>query len=321
MAVPINTVQTFTRTNIAEDVHNIISNISPTDTPFMSNIKKGKATARLHEWLTDALAAASADNKTIEGDDAANDVINPTVRRNNYTQLSDKVVGVSDTDRAVKHHGHGDSLGYHIAKAGQELKRDIEMRLTSNKPAVPGNASTAGETAGALAFMITNADRGATGAAPTLSGSTTGYPNAGATNGTLRSVTEAMLKNAVQLAWTQGGKPSMVIMSGPLKQAFSAFAGIAAQRHSAGNKPTTIIGAADVYVSDFGDLAFVPSRFTSGRDALVIDPSLWSLDYLQTFQTDDLAKTGHSDRKMVFAEYALRCDNEAGNSVVADIQV
>lgn len=321
MTVPTNTVQTFSRSSIREDLSNLISNIAPTDTPFMSNIGSGKAKARLHEWQVDDLAAASSDNKTIEGDDATNDTAPASSRRNNYTQLSDKVVQVSSTSRAVQNAGYGDELAYQVAKKAKELKRDIEKRLCDNKAAAAGAAGTAGETAGAVAFIQTNASRGVGGAAGTLSGSTSGYVNAAATNGTLRSITEAMLKDVVQQAWSAGGSPSMALMSGTLKQAMSAFTGIAAQRkENDGRGQATIIGAADVYVSDFGDIAFVPSRFTTGRDVLVIDPSLWKLADLQPYQIEDLAKTGHSDRKMLSREYTLVCENEKGNGVIADVQ-
>lgn len=320
MAVPTNTVQTFARTNIREDLENIISNISPVETPFMSNMGGGKATARLHEWLTDSLANADPDNKTVEGDDATNDSTSPSVRRNNYTQLSDKVVQVSSTAQAVNTAGYANELAYQVAKKGKELKRDIEIRLTSNKPAVPGNATTAGETAGAVAFIITNASRGTGGAAPTLSGTTTGYPNAGETTGTLRNFTEALLKDAHQKAWTAGGNPNILLMSGPLKQTASTFAGIADIRHESGNGAATIIGAADMYVGDFGTIAFVPSRFTTGRNALLLDMSLWKLCDLQPYDITPLAKTGHSDRKMLSREYVLQSTNEAGNANIADVQ-
>lgn len=319
MAVPSNTVQTFARTNIREDLGNIISNISPTDFPFQSNIGSGTAKQRLHEWLTDSLAAADADNKTIEGDDATNDTTVPSVRRNNYTQLSDKVVQVSTTAQAVDTAGYKNELAYQVAKKGKELKRDIELRLTSNKPAVPGDASTAGETAGACAFIITNASRGSGGAGPTLSGTTTGYPNAGATNGALRTITEAMLKSVVYSAWRAGGEPSIALAPGNVKQIMSTFAGIAQQRRDTGNKAATIVGAADVYVSDFGEITFVPTRFSTGRDVLILDPSLWSLDDLQPYDMTPLAKTGHSDRKMLAREYVLKSTNEAGNGVIADV--
>ena len=320
MAVPTNTVQTFARTNIREDLGNIITNIAPTDTPFMANIGTGEARQRLHDWLTDSLAAADPNNATIEGDDASNDATAPSTRRSNYTQLSDKVVQVSTTAQAVNSAGYKNELAYQIAKKGKEMKRDIEKRICGNYAAVPGASGTAGQTAGALAFLMTNASRGAGGAAPTLSGGTTGYPNASATNGTLRTVTEAMLKDVVFQAWTAGGEPSIALAPGDVKQTMSTFAGIAAQRRDTGDKAATIIGAADVYVGDFGEITFVPSRFTSGRDIMVIDPALWKLCDLQGYEMTDLAKTGHSDRKMSAREYALECSNEAGNGVIADVQ-
>ena len=321
MAVPTNTVQTFSRTNIREDLTNIISNISPVDTPFISNIGTAKAKQRLHEWQTDTLAAADSDNKTVEGDDATIDTSPASSRRNNYTQLMDKVVSVSSTSRAVDNAGYADELAYQVSKKAKELKRDMEKRACDNKAAVPGGASTAGETAGAVAFIQTNAERGVGGAAGTLSGTTSGYVNAAATNGTLRNFTEAQLKSAIQKAWNEGGSPSMALMSGTLKQTASTFAGIAQLRkENGGNGMATIIGAADVYVSDFGDIAFVPSRFTTGRDVLVIDPSLWKVADLQGYQLEDLAKTGHSDKKMLSREWTLVCQNEKGNAVVADVQ-
>jgi len=208
-----------------------------------------------------------------------------------------------------------------MLKMSKELKRDMEQNLCSNTAAVPLADGTAGRSAGAVAFIRTNGSRGVGGAAATLSGTTSGYINAAATNGTLRTVTEAMLKDAMADAWNEGGEPSMAIMSGPLKQTFSTFTGIADQRRDTGNKAATIIGAADVYVSDFGEISFVPSRFTTGRDVMVIDPSLWSVLYLQRFKTEDLAKTGHADRKLLSVEYTLKCANQLGNALIADVQI
>lgn len=321
MAVLSGTFQRTGKVAVREELHDTISNISPTQTPFMSNIGTDKADNTYVEWLTDSLATANEDNAVINGDDAGNDTLTDAVRLANYTQLMDKVVGISSTTQAVKSAGGQTKMSYQLLKKSKELKRDMEKRLSGAKAAVPLADGTAGQCAGAVAFTRTNGSRGSTGAAATLSGGTSGYINAAPTNGTLRTVTEAMLKDAVQDAWNEGGEPTMAIMSGPLKQTFSTFAGIAQQRKdNSGNGMATIIGAADVYVSDFGDIAFVPSRFTTGRDVLVIDPSLWKLCYLQRFQTDDLAKTGHADRKMLSTEFTLKCANELGNAVIADVQ-
>lgn len=320
MAVPSNTFQRTGKVAVREDLHDTISNIAPTQTPFMSNIGTGKANNTYVEWLTDTLAAADADNAVINGDDAGNDSLADAVRLGNYTQLMDKVVGISTTTQAVNSAGDQTKMSYQLVKKSKELKRDMEKRLCGNYAAVPLADGTAGKSAGAVAFVRTNGSRGVSGAAATLSGSTSGYVNAAATNGTLRTVTEAMLKDAMQDAWAEGGEPSIAIMSGTIKQTFSTFTGIADQRRETGNKRATIIGAADVYVSDFGEVSFTPSRFTTGRDVLVVDPSLWTLLYLQKFNTTDLAKTGHADRKLMAVEFTLKCHNELGNAVIADVQ-
>lgn len=321
MAVAANTFQRTNKVAVHEELHDTITNVAPTATPFMQNIKSGSTGQTNPEWLTDTLAAADADNAVIDGDDAANDTLADAVRLSNYTQLSDKVVGISSTTQAVNSAGNQTKMSYQMLKKSKELKRDMEKRLCGNFAAVPLADGTAGKSAGAVAFTRTNASRGSGGAASTLSGTTSGYVDAAATNGTVRTVTEAMLKDAIQQAWNEGGEPSMAMMSGTIKQTFSGFAGIAAQRkENSGAKAVTIVGAADVYVSDFGNISFVPSRFTTGRDVLIADPSLWSVLYLQRFKTEPLAKTGHADRKMLSAQYTLKCHNELGNALIADVQ-
>lgn len=317
MAVPANTVQTFSRNSIREDLADIISNIAPTDTPFVSNIGTATATQRAHQWQTDDLDAADGDNKHVEGDDTAADAASPTERLTNYTQIFKKSVTVSGTSRAVDNAGYADELAYQVEKRAKEIKRDVETRMCGDFAAALGNSTTASESAGAVAFMSTNSNRGSGGANPTVSN---GVVTAASTQGTLRTFTEAQLKDVMQSAWNEGGQPSMVIMSGALKQTASTFTGIADLRRDVPNGAATIIGAADVYVSDFGDLAFVPSRFTTGRDALVIDPDLFAVADLRPYELSELAKTGDSDKRQMLCEKTLECLNEKGNGVIADIE-
>jgi hypothetical protein len=230
-----------------------------------------------------------------------------------------KVVGTSTTARAVKSAGRSDEHSYQLAKAGKELKRDMEARFLANLPAVPPTASVEGETAGALAWMRTNTSRGAGGANPTLSGTTQGYPNAGATNGTQRAYTEALLKTAIASAWTSGGEPTLVITNLLQKQIAATFSGLAQQRRETGDKKVKIIAGADIYVSDVGELQFVPDRFGSARDALIIDPEYWSVATLDPMQRRKLATTGLADRDAIYCEVALRSHNEAASAVVADL--
>jgi hypothetical protein len=241
------------------------------------------------------------------------------VRIGNYTQIMKKVVGASTTVEASLKAGRKSELAREIMKAGKEIRIDAEKRFCGNYAAVPPASGTPGETAGALAFLRTNASRGAAGANPTLSGGTTGYPNAAATNGTQRAFTEALLKANLAAVWSAGGNPEMVIMSVTQKQTAAAFGGLATQRRETGDKKVTIVAGADVYVSDVGEVEFVPSRYSSTRDALVVDPDMWAVAELDPLKMIDLATTGLAKRKAMYQEVSLVCRNEAASGVVADL--
>ena len=315
MAVPSGTTQTYGVVGRREDLTDVIHDVTPTETPFMTAIGKGTAKNTNHEWQIDALAAASADNAVIEGDDPANDTIAATSRLGNYTQLADKVIQVSSTQRAAENAGRGDELSYQLMKRGKELKRDIESTLTSNNASVAGAAGTARKSAGFEAWIQTNDSRGAGGANTAFAAGI----QAAATDGTQRVYTETLLKDVLQLCWENGGEPSMVMVGAFNKKQMSSFAGIADQIRDTGNKRATIVGAADVYVSDFGQLDIIANRFSRSRSALVVDPSMWKLCYYQRFKTEDLAKTGHSDRKMLSVEFTLEACNEKSSGCVADL--
>lgn len=340
MAVASNTVQTFAMVGIKEELSDVITMTDPTEVPFYSAISKGAAKSRTPEHQVDSLSAPNPDNKNIEGDTATNDAGTQPVREKNVVQLFDKVVEVSSTAQAVETAGRDDELAYQLVKRGKELKRDLESRFTGNFASVTGAAGTAGECGGAEAFIKTNISRGATGASGGYN-SGTGLI-AAATDGTLRTATEALLKGVIQSAWMRGGDPSTIMVNGEMKQKFSGFAGIATQyRDNPGTKAAVIIAAADVYKSDFGLHSIVPNRFMghgtgrnntwtnkartvaadANRTALVLDMKSWKAKFLQPMKTSPLAKLGHSDRKMLACEVTLECDDEMKNGVLADIQV
>lgn len=315
MAVPSNTIQSVGRVGNREDLSDIIYNISPTDTPFVSAISRGTADATYVEWQTDTLVAANADNYTVQGDDLANENRPNTTRVGTHTQIFKKVVGTSTTVQAVKQAGRKNEHALQLAKAGKELKRDMEARFTQNKASVAATASVAGQTAGALAWLTTNVSRGASGA----SGGFSAGIVAAATNGTQRAFTETLLKGVIASAWNNGGEPSMAIMSLTQKQIAAAFAGLAQSRRETGDKKLKIIAGADVYVSDTGEVQLVPDRFCSTRDCLIVDPAMWEIAVLDPMKKKALAATGLADRDALFTEVALKCLNEAGSGVVADL--
>jgi hypothetical protein len=286
----------------------------------MSSIGRKSVSNTYFEWPVVELAAASASNRVIEGEAApGNDAPTNAIRLGNFTQISDKVVEVSDTNEAVNGAGDAQRMAKQIAYKLKELKRDMETMLAGdNNAAVAGSSGTARETASLTAFLKTNVDRGTGGASGTLSGSTAGYPNAAATDGTLRALTETMLKDVIASCWDEGAEPSIILCGSGVKQKISStFTGGATKYRDISDKK--IVGAVDLYVSDFGELQVVPSRFVRSRDIFVLDPNYARVAYLQTTKQQPLARTGHSERRLISVEYGLQVDNEKAHGVIADI--
>jgi len=300
-----------------EDLTDVIYNISPTETPFMSSVGKTKATAVFHEWQTDSLAAATTNNAAVEGADASDATLSPTVRLGNYTQILQKTIKVSGTLDTVNKAGRKSEKAYQLAKASAELKRDLETILLSNQGRSAGTSNSAARKMGSLLSWIkTNSSVGSSGVDPATIGVST------RTDGTQRTFTEQLLKDVVAEVYDSGGNPKVLMVGTTGKQKVSSFAGIAEQRFMApANTPTTIIGAADVYMSDFGSMSVVPNRFMRVRDALVLDPEYAALAYLRPFQTNELAKAGDSDKTQILVEVTLEVKNEAAHGIVADLNM
>ena len=318
MAIQTNTFLVYSAKGVREDLTNEIVNISPEETPFVSNIGRSKAKSTLHEWQTDALTSAAA-NAKLEGEDYNSvglDAVTATARIGNYVQISAKTVIISGTQDEVDKAGRKSELAYQVAKKGKELKRDVEFILLSNQGAVAGNSTTARKTGSILAFIKSNVSLGAGGVSPVW----TTVPTDVRTDGTPRAFTETLLKTVVQACYTSGAELKLLLVGAAQKQVASTFAGIAAQRYNTqGAKPSTIIGAADIYVSDFGNLAIVPDRFMRAIDALLIDPSRASMLQLRPFMTTPLAKTGDAEKRLLLTEWGLKVDHEAAHGLVTDL--
>jgi hypothetical protein len=318
MAIVANTFLTYSAKGIREDLSNVITNIAPEETPFLSNIGRQTVSNTLFEFQTDTLAAAAA-NAQLEGDDVGTfDAVVATVRVQNYCQISRKTIILSATEEVVNKAGRRSELAYQIAKRGSELKRDQEFIMLQNTGAVAGDSTTARKTGSLLAFLKTNIDFDTTnGASPTY----TTLPSAARTDGTVRTFTETILKNVIQKVWTAGGTPK-ILMVGPVnKQRVSGFTGIASSRFNVdgGAKPATLIGAVDIYVSDFGNVSVIANRFQRERDAFVLDPDYAKMTVLRPYQQIELAKTGDADKRMLLVEFGLKVLAENAHGLAADL--
>lgn len=282
------------------------------ETPFYQNCKKGKASAVLEEWQTDALAAASTSNAVIEGDDATLDASTATTRLGNYCQISDKTAVVSGTLEAVNKAGRRRELAYQIAKRVRELKRDCEAILLNNQAKSAGASNSSARTlAGLPSWIATNISEAGDATAATGDGSDT------RTDGTQRAFTEAMLKDVQQQVWDEGGNPTILMVGSYNKQTASTFDGGATKFDQTEDKK--LVAAVDVYVGDFSTLKIVPNRFQRARDAFVLDMDFWEVKYLRPVQSKPLSRTGDSEKVQILKEYTLVSRNEKASGAIYDL--
>lgn len=318
MAKFTGTMVTTDAKGLREDLTDLISNISPTKTPLMSMIGRSKAKAVLHEWQIDTLATPSTSNQKAEGNEATYATPSSTQRIGNYVQISDKTCQTSGTLEAIDKAGRKSEMAYQMAKRGAELKRDMEANMFEN---IAASGTDPRKTGGLGAWLYTNTDfASGSGGDPVY----TTLPNSArtdATAGDLRTFQETQLKSVISSAWTNGGEPSVAFMGAFAKAAFSGFDGEYTKTfETSKTAQAAIVAASDVYVSDFGVIKVVPSRFNRIRDVYVIDPEYMSVMYLRPFQTQDLAKTGDAEKKLLLVEWGLKVNNEAAHGAIFDLK-
>jgi hypothetical protein len=322
MAIPTNTRETYGGVVIREDLSNIIYNISPMDTPFITGAGRGTASNTLFEWQKDELAAAAANQKK-EGDDPASLAVSEPTKLQNYTQISEKAVQTSGTAEAVDWAGRKSSQAYQLAKRAKEIKRDMEFMLTGEDVATVGASGTARKTAALNSWLgdstagDSNIIDGPTDAAVANAGTGTSVKAPSTSDAVL---TMSMVNNCVEQIWKAGGSPDILMCRSDLKVKMSSLAGsVVADIVSNHDKvsPAAAINSVDVIVTDFGTFKIVPNRFCLANQLYLLDFDYWSVDYLRPFQTETLAKTGDSIKQMMIAEYGLRGKNgQASGSVI-----
>jgi hypothetical protein len=316
------TFETYGTKGIREDLADIIYNIAPTDTPFMSNVGKGSASGTYHEWQTDDLTAAT-DNKVAEGVAAPAAESVATTRVGNYTQIASKTVSVTGSNEAADAAGRASQMAYQLAKKGMELKRDMEKTLVgTDKAQVAGAAGgTARELGSVTSWIGTNCLQGAAIADPATA-APTGNGTDIAVAGSTRDLTSDLLNEVIEDVWTSGGNPSMIMCGAFQKSKITDFTGNTnTARKFTDAESKKFINAVDVYVSDYGELNVVPNRLMLTDTLLVLQPDMWSVDTYRDFQTKDLAVTGDFESKQLLVEYTLTSKNEAASGAIRDLNV
>ena len=308
MAKVTNAFDTYSATADREDLSNIIYNISPMQTPFMSSIGKRNIKNVVFDWQTEVLPTPSAAGQ-LEGFELSRSTSTATTRVSNVAMISKRDATVTGSQDASDPAGKRSEMAHQLAIMAKALKRDMEEALCKNGAKTTGDATTARVTGGFESWLTSNVSRG--------SGGSGAGGGAAPVDGTDRDLTEDLLKGVLQTMFGNGAEPSMAICGPHNKQVISTFTGRTQARQMI--DANTVEASVSVYSSDFGELKIVPSNRSREASLLLVDPEFAKVSYLRDFKTVDIATIGDAETKMIVVEYGLEVSNEAAHGIVADL--
>lgn len=288
---------TYEATGNREDLLDIITNISPDETPLMNKFGRSKVTGMVHSWLTDSLAPAGV-NAQVENAPFSETEATPRVKLDNYIQIFMRDCNVTDSQEAVLKAGVKSEMAYQLAKTLKQIALDVEYAIVNNATAVRGNANTAGKMGGIPHFV-----------------NATNLPN-NVIDANNAALTETMLNDAVQAAWKTGGTPDICVVSGKNKRTISGFSSQERQRSADATKLKKVI---DVYESDFGLVNMMLHRMQSDSRIDLLQSEYWKLAYLIPFKTYDKPKDSLVNGKVVTGQLTLECRSPEANSAITGI--
>jgi hypothetical protein len=275
---------------IREDLLDLIVNIDPEEDQLYVGLAKHKASQPFHQWLTDTLAPVGTVAKT-EGFDPSFAARTNPARSANMTQIISAEFQVTDSERNSNTAGFKDRYTYEMQKAMLEWRRYAEYAILRGS-LISGTGSAARQMAGVKAQITT------------LSTSQSGV-----------SLSETILNNYLQNAWTQGGNVDMVLVGGTLKRRISGFTNTNTRfvDASASNVNNTI----NVYDSDFGRVEIHKHRYVTvsgdqGNDVIGLQKDKWAIAHLDEPHYQEIPRTGYSSKGMIVGE--LTTEGLAQNS-------
>lgn len=324
MALVAGTTHTYNQAGLREDLWDTISNISPMDRPFTQNMEKIKANARLHEWLTDSLAAA-ATNSQLEGDDASFVTAATVTRLSAPTQILRKQFAVSGTLEAVDKAGRKSEIKYQLKKLGNEILRDLEYAAVRNQTGSAGGIATARAMTGAEAWIPSSENGGNAVGMGDTTGTTSsfaaGHVVTDATAASGKPVTSTALLSVLQKVWNDGGEVDTLMSNSGPRGTIRLLGNLATNNIQLNNGGETVklIDGAEIYVTDYGKHKLVLNRHMRQSTVLALDTSMWALAFLRPLQTKDIADTGDTaGKKLLVMEATLVCRNPDANGKVHD---
>ncbi|BAQ90542.1 major head protein [uncultured Mediterranean phage uvMED] len=318
MAKVTHAFDTFTAIGQREDLSDTIYNISPEETPFVTNAGKRSVSNTKYEWSIESLPSVST-TAQLEGDSISATAANNTTRLSNITQILYRAFAVTNTQAAMNRAGVSDAMAHQAAIASRALKRDVESLMLLNQASneSSADASTARATAAMGAWIRTNVDKASDGTNPTNAVGTD--PR---NDGTARALDEAKMKAALKLCYDNSGdQPSMIMVDAAGKQIVSAFSGRASATQVVAlpqSKPDEVHATVSVYFGDFGTYNVFTNRFQRAKDTWIINPEFVKIAQLRPYEMTTKGVVGDASEAFITWEGGLQVDNESAHGLVAD---
>jgi len=287
----------------------------------MSAIRRRPVKNRIFDWQTENLPTVNLNNAQLEGFQLQPGLAQPTIRVNNVTQISERDATVSGTQEEADAAGKGSEMAHQMALASKVLKSDMESILCSRQQRVSGDDTVpTARTTEAFAHWVgraaTKTAAAGTGGAvagyltglPTTQGSAAGdSPFTAVAAGNQIQITEAMLGQAMQNAYTNGASPSLWIVPPGPKRTISTFTGRSTTQVLVGK--TEVVSTIDVIATDFGRIKVAPSRWVPTDVGLLIDPDYAAVAFFRAFRQYLMARVGDAENRMIVVEYGLEMRN------------
>lgn len=284
-----------------EDVQRTINMIVPTDAPFSTGIKKGKASNTLHEWLNKTLTTRQ-DNAKAEGATFTYAKRTLSSRSNNVTQIFDKTYDVTSTQQWTKKlHDPNNTADELLQDCMVEIKTDVEHALLRGSKAT-GNDSVARRLAGVLNYITTNYTAVASGT----------------------KLTESFFIGLLELAWTAGGNVDEIYVNSFLKNVIGSFTMGNTKNMDSQDKRLT--RAIDVFDGDYGVQKIFKCRdMLQGAvscSIVMIENAKWKMaigEEIHELPPEEVAQTSHSKKGVIRGELTLEALAENANAAATGL--
>jgi Family of unknown function (DUF5309) len=318
-----NAFTTYQAVGNREDLSNAIYNIDPFDTPLMSAARRRNVKNRFFDWQTEFLPTVNSGNAQIEGFILANNLSQPTVRQQNVTQISERDATVSASQEESDAAGKGSEMSHQMAMAAKVLKSDIETIMCSRQARNDGSDTTARNTESFPHRLARATDKSAAIAGAVV-GVTTSLPVlstdawAAIAGGSQVQITETMLGDAMQKAYTNGASPSILIVPPGPRRTVSTFVGRSTTQVLVGK--TEVVSTVDVIATDFGRVKVMASRWVPTDIALLVDPDYIAVAFFRAFRQYLMARIGDAETRMIVVEWGVETRNALAHIVFNGIK-